>query len=293
MENSFLDYAMSVIMARALPDVRDGLKPVHRRIIWDMEQQGFRPDRPSSSAPASRGDTMARFHPHGDSAIYDALVRMAQPFSLRHPLIDFHGNYGSPDFGPAASRYCRHRRHVGPATRWFERADRPARRPQRRTPSATSISRCSTRTARRSTSAKPSTRACIRPSGSRTRAGFSVARQPQPPRPVPRADRRRPDLPVVAARRDHARHRCVRCPQRRGPTCVPTAQESLVGNAVPGVGQRRLRLARSCRLQQHRQGILRPSAVRATTRSLADLATSASARPVSTASGSTSSMSRT
>jgi DNA gyrase subunit A len=109
METSFLDYAMSVIMARALPDVRDGLKPVHRRIIWDMEEQGFRPDRPFVKCARVSGDTMARFHPHGDSAIYDALVRMAQPFSLRHPLIDFHGNYGSPDFGPAASRYteCR------------------------------------------------------------------------------------------------------------------------------------------------------------------------------------------
>ena len=111
MENSFLDYAMSVIMSRALPDVRDGLKPVHRRIIWDMDQQGFRPDRPFVKCARVTGDTMARFHPHGDSAIYDALVRMAQPFSLRHPLIDFHGNYGSPDFGPAASRYTECRLH--------------------------------------------------------------------------------------------------------------------------------------------------------------------------------------
>ena len=111
MENSFLDYAMSVIMSRALPDVRDGLKPVHRRIIWDMETQGFRPDRPFVKCARVTGDTMARFHPHGDSAIYDALVRMAQPFSLRHPLIAFHGNYGSPDFGPAASRYTECRLH--------------------------------------------------------------------------------------------------------------------------------------------------------------------------------------
>ena len=111
MENSFLDYAMSVIMSRALPDVRDGLKPVHRRIVWDMEQQGFRPDRPFVKCARVTGDTMARFHPHGDSAIYDALVRMAQPFSLRHPLIAFHGNYGSPDFGPAASRYTECRLH--------------------------------------------------------------------------------------------------------------------------------------------------------------------------------------
>ena len=111
MERSFLDYAMSVIMSRALPDVRDGLKPVHRRIIWDMDQQGFRPDRPYVKCARVTGDTMARYHPHGDSAIYDALVRMAQPFSLRHPLIDFHGNYGSPDFGPAAARYTESRLH--------------------------------------------------------------------------------------------------------------------------------------------------------------------------------------
>ena len=112
MERSFLDYAMSVIMSRALPDVRDGLKPVHRRIIWDMEQQGFRPDRPFVKCARVTGDTMAKFHPHGNSAIYDALVRMAQPFSLRHPLIDFHGNYGSPDFGPAAERYTECRLHL-------------------------------------------------------------------------------------------------------------------------------------------------------------------------------------
>ncbi len=109
MERSFIDYAMSVIMSRALPDVRDGLKPVHRRIIWDMDQQGFRPNRAHVKSARVVGDTMAKYHPHGDSAIYDALVRMAQPFSLRHPLIDFHGNYGSPDFGAAAARYteCR------------------------------------------------------------------------------------------------------------------------------------------------------------------------------------------
>ena len=115
MENSFLDYAMSVIMARALPDVRDGLKPVHRRIIWDMEEQGFRPDRNFVKCARVTGDTMARYHPHGNSAIYDALVRMAQPFSLRHPLIDFHGNYGIPGL----RRGCRalHRMPVGTRSR--------------------------------------------------------------------------------------------------------------------------------------------------------------------------------
>src|SRR5579875_2210665 len=109
MERSYLDYAMSVIISRALPDARDGLKPVHRRILYDMHIQGYRPDRPHVKCAKVTGDTMSRFHPHGNSAIYDALVRMAQPFSLRHPLIDFHGNYGSPDYPPAAERYteCR------------------------------------------------------------------------------------------------------------------------------------------------------------------------------------------
>lgn len=109
MEKSFLDYAMSVIISRALPDARDGLKPVHRRILWSMLDQGFRPDRSYVKCARVVGDVMARFHPHGDAACYEALVRMAQPFSLRHTLIDFHGNYGSPEHPPAASRYteCR------------------------------------------------------------------------------------------------------------------------------------------------------------------------------------------
>ena len=109
MESSFLDYAMSVIISRALPDARDGLKPVHRRILWSMYDQGFRPDRAHVKCARVTGDVMARFHPHGDSAIYDALARTAQPFSLRHPLIAFHGNYGSPEDPPAADRYteCR------------------------------------------------------------------------------------------------------------------------------------------------------------------------------------------
>jgi DNA gyrase subunit A len=109
MERSFLDYAMSVITARALPDVRDGLKPVHRRILWGMYDIGARPDRSWMKCARVTGDVMGRYHPHGESAIYDALVRMAQDFSLRHPLIAGHGNFGSPDFGPAASRYteCR------------------------------------------------------------------------------------------------------------------------------------------------------------------------------------------
>jgi DNA gyrase subunit A len=109
MERSFLEYAMSVIMQRALPDARDGLKPVQRRILYGMHDLGVRPDRPRMKCARVTGDVMGKFHPHGQSAIYDALVRMAQPFSLRHPLIDFHGNYGSPDYSAAAERYteCR------------------------------------------------------------------------------------------------------------------------------------------------------------------------------------------
>ncbi|MDP1819395.1 MAG: DNA gyrase subunit A [Acidimicrobiales bacterium] len=109
MESSFLDYAMSVIMTRALPDARDGLKPVHRRILYGMDQLGARPDRSHMKCARVTGEVMGKYHPHGDGSIYDALVRMAQDFSLRMPLVDGHGNFGSPDFGAAASRYteCR------------------------------------------------------------------------------------------------------------------------------------------------------------------------------------------
>ena len=109
MRQAYLDYSMSVIVARALPDVRDGLKPVQRRILYTMHEMGLRSDRPLRKSAAIVGDVMGKYHPHGDTAIYDALARMAQPFSLRHPLIDFHGNYGSPDFPPAAARYTESR----------------------------------------------------------------------------------------------------------------------------------------------------------------------------------------
>ena len=111
MERSFLEYSMSVIVSRALPDVRDGLKPVHRRILYSMFDQGLRPDRPHAKCAKVVGEVMGTFHPHGDTAIYDALVRMAQDFSMRHPLVDGHGNFGGmgPDEGAAAMRYteCR------------------------------------------------------------------------------------------------------------------------------------------------------------------------------------------
>jgi DNA gyrase subunit A len=109
MERSFLDYAMSVIVQRALPDARDGLKPVQRRILYGMHDMGARPDRPHLKCARVTGDVMGKYHPHGDSSIYFALVRMTQAFSLRHPLVDGHGNFGSLDDGPAAARYteCR------------------------------------------------------------------------------------------------------------------------------------------------------------------------------------------
>ncbi|MEV4600276.1 DNA gyrase subunit A [Amycolatopsis sp. NPDC049253] len=110
MQRSYIDYAMSVIVARALPDVRDGLKPVHRRVLYSMFDSGFRPDRGYNKCSRVVGDVMGNYHPHGDSAIYDALVRLAQPWSMRYPLIDGQGNFGSPGNDPAAAmRYTESR----------------------------------------------------------------------------------------------------------------------------------------------------------------------------------------
>lgn len=106
MKTSFIDYAMSVIVARALPDVRDGLKPVHRRILYGMNELGVMPDKPHKKSARITGDVMGKYHPHGDSSIYEAMVRMAQWWSYRHMLVDGHGNFGSMDGdGAAAQRY--------------------------------------------------------------------------------------------------------------------------------------------------------------------------------------------
>src|SRR2546430_632504 len=106
MQSSFIDYAMSVIVSRALPDVRDGLKPVHRRILFSMMEGGLTPDRPRRKSAAAVGDVIKKYHPHGEGAVYDAMVRMAQDFSLRYPLVDPQGNFGSVDGDPAgAMRY--------------------------------------------------------------------------------------------------------------------------------------------------------------------------------------------
>ena len=103
MRSSYLDYAMSVIVGRALPDVRDGLKPVHRRALFSMNENGLQPNRPYVKSARIVGDVMGKYHPHGDSAIYDTIVRMAQDFSLRYPLVDGQGNFGSVDDDPAAA----------------------------------------------------------------------------------------------------------------------------------------------------------------------------------------------
>ena len=103
MKKSFLEYSMSVIVARALPDVRDGLKPVHRRILYTMHENGLTPDKAYRKCADTVGTVLGRYHPHGDASVYDAMVRMAQDFSLRYPLIDGHGNFGSVDGHPAAA----------------------------------------------------------------------------------------------------------------------------------------------------------------------------------------------
>jgi len=105
MESSFLEYSYSVIYSRALPDARDGLKPVQRRILYMMQQMGLRPDKGHVKSARVTGEVMGKLHPHGDAAIYDAMVRLAQPFALRLPLVDGHGNFGSLDDGPAAADY--------------------------------------------------------------------------------------------------------------------------------------------------------------------------------------------
>ena len=103
MKTSYMEYAMSVIISRALPDARDGLKPIHRRILYTMYQAGLFSNKPYRKSAATIGDVLGKFHPHGDAAVYDSMVRMAQNFSLRYPLIDGHGNFGSIDGDPAAA----------------------------------------------------------------------------------------------------------------------------------------------------------------------------------------------
>ncbi len=125
MKRSYLDYAMSVIVARALPDARDGLKPVHRRILYSMHENGYEWNKPYRKSARVVGDVIGKYHPHGDQAVYDALVRMAQDFSMRLPLIDGQGNFGSVDGdAPAAMRYTEVRLAPAGAARWSRTSTR-------------------------------------------------------------------------------------------------------------------------------------------------------------------------
>ena len=175
MRSSFLDYAMSVIVARALPDVRDGLKPVHRRVLYSMWANGNRPGRPYVKCANIVGYVMGNHHPHGDSAIYDTLVRLAQPFSLRYPLVDGQGNFGSIDDDPAAAmRYCLSGR-TRVATADGTVPDRLARSRRRAGVRARrSISRCSTASAAPSRRRSSSIPESIRRFGLLTREGYEL-----------------------------------------------------------------------------------------------------------------------
>ena len=184
MQGSFLEYAYSVIYSRALPDARDGLKPVQRRILYQMTEMGLRPDRGHVKSARVVGEVMGKLHPHGDSAIYDALVRMAQPFTLRVPLIDGHGNFGSLDDGPAAARYTE------------ARLARRRARDDRRTSTRTSSTSCPTTT----TSSRSPT-CCRRPSRTCWSTARAASRSAWPP-----TWRRTTSIEVVGAARHLLEH---------------------------------------------------------------------------------------
>ena len=169
MRSSFLEYAYSVIYSRALPDARDGLKPVQRRILYTMADMNLRPDRGHVKSARVVGEVMGRLHPHGDGAIYDALVRMVQPWSLRVPLVDGHGNFGSPDDPPAAMRYTECR--MAPAGDGDDRLDRRGHRrlpAQLRQPRARARRCCPRRSPTSSSTAPPASRSAWPPTWRRT-----------------------------------------------------------------------------------------------------------------------------
>jgi DNA gyrase subunit A len=160
MRSSYLDYAMSVIVGRALPDVRDGLKPVHRRVLFSMNENGLQPNRPYVKAARIVGDVMGKYHPHGDSAIYDTLVRMAQEFSLRYMLVDGQGNFGSIDGDPAAAMRYTEARLAPIAREMLRDLDSSCRRASRTCSSTAPAGSRSAwpRTSRRTTSRRRSRR---------------------------------------------------------------------------------------------------------------------------------------
>ena len=175
MRSSFLDYAMSVIVARALPDVRDGLKPVHRRVLYSMWSNGNRPGRPYVKSANIVGYVMGNHHPHGDQSIYDTLVRMAQPFSLRYPLVDGQGNFGSIDDDPPAAMRYTEARLARLAEELLERARARTRSTSARTTTSPSGSRSSCRRASRtcSSTAAPASPSAWPPTSRRTTSARS------------------------------------------------------------------------------------------------------------------------
>ena len=227
MRSSYLDYAMSVIVGRALPDVRDGLKPVHRRVLFAMQELGLQPTRAYAKCAKIVGEVMGNYHPHGDSAIYDTLVRMAQDFSLRYMLVDGQGNFGSVDDDPAAAmRYC-----VAGDTR-VAYADAA---PCASTPSLAGMAPESDRPVdlevldRRG---RPGARVDAVPLRRPPDAapahdrGLRAHRNPQPPRPVPRGHGRCAAADVEAARGDRARRPRPAEPRIRAGGDAPTARRT-------------------------------------------------------------------
>ena len=205
MQRSYIDYAMSVIVGRALPEVRDGLKPVHRRVLYAMYDSGFRPDRSHAKSARSVAETMGNYHPHGDSSIYDTLVRMAQPWSLRYPLVDGQGNFGSPGNDPRPPCGT-----ASPVMRWC---------------ACHSGSRCGSRTS------------------FRRAAELGQRRRPQSARPARQPGRRRSTVPLRRASDVHGAHRRglrghrhgeppAAVPGRRGG--VPTLLWKLIEEIRPG-----------------------------------------------------------
>ena len=291
MRSSYLDYAMSVIVGRALPDVRDGLKPVHRRVLFSMNENGLQPNRAHAKSARVVGDTMGKYHPHGDSPIYDTLVRMAQDFSLRYPLVDGQGNFGSIDEDPAAAmRYCVVGRDAGRAAPRLG-ADRGAGRRagarlrarralHRARPPGAPGPRVEGLPLRRSPDAAPA-----------HARGLRGHRHAQPPGPVPGRRGRRADAAVEAPGRDlqpAIASSISRTPRPSGGELARDERSAavLLGAFVSEgwVSEKR------GRLQQHRSRVLRRPSWRRTTSTSAARATSphASSGPGASATSSTS-----
>ena len=191
LRNSFLEYSMSVIVSRALPDVRDGLKPVHRRILYAMNESGLTPTRAYKKSAWTVGEVIGKYHPHGDSAVYDTMVRMAQPFAMRAPLVDGHGNFGSVD-GDSRGRHAIH--GVAPAAAGDGAAARPGQGDRRLRPELRRVAHAS--------------RSCCRPlpepAGQRL-GGYRRRHGHQHPAAQPRRGHRRDDDADRQPRGDHRR----------------------------------------------------------------------------------------